>query len=131
MRSNVVLCECLPLVWPDPVHRSTCETRSGSDRPLPRGGLRFARMSTAAAPQRDTRRSQSDNTRLYDRVAPFYRTFEPLYLIFPPARRKAVAALKLKPGDVALEIGAGTGRNFGYLVEAVGPSGTVIGVDAS
>jgi demethylmenaquinone methyltransferase/2-methoxy-6-polyprenyl-1,4-benzoquinol methylase len=28
-------------------------------------------------------------------------------------------------------MGAGTGRNFPYLVEAVGPSGTVIGVDAS
>jgi ubiquinone/menaquinone biosynthesis C-methylase UbiE len=102
----------------------------GWDRPLPRGGLRFAGMS-AEATKRDTRRSQSDNTRLYDRVAPFYRTFEPIYLIFPPARRKAVAALKLKPGDVVLEIGAGTGRNFSYLAEAVGPSGTVIGVDAS
>jgi demethylmenaquinone methyltransferase/2-methoxy-6-polyprenyl-1,4-benzoquinol methylase len=42
-----------------------------------------------------------------------------------------VAALGLKPGDTVLEIGAGTGRNFPYLVEAVGPSGTVIGVDAS
>jgi len=30
-----------------------------------------------------------------------------------------------------LEIGAGTGRNFPYLVDAVGPSGTIIGVDAS
>jgi len=37
----------------------------------------------------------------------------------------------LKPGNTVLEIGAGTGRNFPYLVEAVGPSGTVIGVDAS
>ena len=97
---------------------------------LPSGGLRFAGMSAAAA-KRSTRRFQSDNTRLYDRVAPFYRPLEPLYLIFPPARRKAVAALNLKPGDVVLEIGAGTGRNFPYLVEAVGPSGTVIGVDAS
>jgi demethylmenaquinone methyltransferase/2-methoxy-6-polyprenyl-1,4-benzoquinol methylase len=56
---------------------------------------------------------------------------EPLYLIFPPARRRAVAALGLKAGDTVLEIGAGTGRNFPYLVEAVGPSGTIIGVDAS
>jgi ubiquinone/menaquinone biosynthesis C-methylase UbiE len=70
-------------------------------------------------------------TKQYDRVARLYSTLEPLFLIFPPARRKAVAALNLKPGDVVLEIGAGTGRNFPYLVEAVGPSGTVIGVDAS
>jgi ubiquinone/menaquinone biosynthesis C-methylase UbiE len=78
-----------------------------------------------------TRRSQSANTRRYDRIARFYSTLEPLYLIFPPARRKAVAALGLKAGDTVLEIGAGSGRNFPYMVEAVGPSGTVIGVDAS
>lgn len=78
-----------------------------------------------------TRRSQSANSRQYDRVARFYSVLEPLYLIFPLARRKAAAALKLKPGDTVLEIGAGTGRNFPYLVDALGPSGTVIGVDAS
>ena len=78
-----------------------------------------------------TRRSQSANTRRYDRIARTYSTFEPLYLVFPPARRRAVAALGLKPGDTVLEMGAGTGRNFPYLVDAVGPSGTVIGVDAS
>lgn len=85
-------------------------------------------MSPAEHP---TRRSQAVNSKRYDRVARFYRTFEPLYLIFPPARRRAVAALGLKPGDVVLEIGAGTGRNLPYLVEAVGPAGAVIAVDAS
>jgi demethylmenaquinone methyltransferase/2-methoxy-6-polyprenyl-1,4-benzoquinol methylase len=78
-----------------------------------------------------TRRSQRANTRRYDRIARSYSTLEPLYLVFPPARRRAVAALGLKAGDTVLEIGAGTGRNFPYLVDAVGPSGTVIGVDAS
>jgi ubiquinone/menaquinone biosynthesis C-methylase UbiE len=78
-----------------------------------------------------TRRPRSANTRRYDRIARFYSTFEPFYLIFPPARRRAVAALGPKAGDTVLEIGAGTGRNFPFLVEAVGPSGTIIGVDAS
>src|ERR1700750_2723602 len=78
-----------------------------------------------------TERPLDEITGQYDRVARFYRAFEPLYLIFPVARRKAVAALGLKSGDTVLEIGAGTGRNFPYLVEAVGPSGSVIGVDAS
>jgi ubiquinone/menaquinone biosynthesis C-methylase UbiE len=83
------------------------------------------------AVEHPTRRSQSANTRRYDSIARVYSTLEPLYLIFPPARRRAVRALGLKPGDTVLEIGAGSGRNFPYLVEAVGPSGTVIGVDPS
>jgi ubiquinone/menaquinone biosynthesis C-methylase UbiE len=78
-----------------------------------------------------TERPLDEITGQYDRVARFYKVFEPLYLIFPVARRRAVAALGLKPGDTVLEIGAGTGRNFPYLLKAVGPSGRVIGVDAS
>src|SRR3954452_10197469 len=78
-----------------------------------------------------TERPLDEITCQYDRVARFYKVFEPLYLIFPHARRKAVEALALTPGDTVLEIGAGTGRNFPYLVDAVGPSGRVIGVDAS
>lgn len=85
-------------------------------------------MEASAHP---TRLSQDANTRRYDRVARVYSWLEPLYLIFPPARVRAVVALGLEPGDVVLEIGAGTGRNFRYLVEAVGPSGKVIGVDPS
>ena len=68
----------------------------------------------------------------YNRVARIYASIvEPLFLIRPRARRKAVAALGLKPGDVVLELGAGTGRNLPYLIDAVGPSGKVIGVDAA
>jgi ubiquinone/menaquinone biosynthesis C-methylase UbiE len=85
----------------------------------------------SAAAEHPTRRSQDVNSRRYDRVAPLYSTLEPLYLIFPPARRRAVAALGVKPGDTVLEIGVGTGRNLPYLLDAVGPTGTVIGVDAS
>jgi cytochrome P450/ubiquinone/menaquinone biosynthesis C-methylase UbiE len=77
------------------------------------------------------RRPLGEIVKSYDRVARLYSTLEPLYLIFPPARRKAVEALDLKPGDVVLEIGAGTGRNLPYLLDAVGPNGTVIAVDAS
>lgn len=77
------------------------------------------------------RRSLDRIVRSYDRVARIYARFEPLYLIFPRARRKAIAALGVGPGMTVLEIGAGTGRNLPYLLDAVGPTGTVIAVDAS
>jgi|SRR6185312_2819080 len=74
---------------------------------------------------------QATITAGYDRVAPLYRALSPLFLITPRARRKGVAALALRPGDTVLEVGAGSGRNLPYLVDAVGPTGSVIGVDLS
>lgn len=44
-------------------------------------------------------------------------------------RRKAVRALCLKRGDTVMEIGCGTGLNFKFLEDAVGPEGRVVGVD--
>ncbi len=70
-------------------------------------------------------------TAQYDRVAPWYRALSPLFLINPLMRRKAVAAMGLRPGDAALEVGVGSGRNLPYLLDAVGPSGSLVGVDLS
>jgi demethylmenaquinone methyltransferase/2-methoxy-6-polyprenyl-1,4-benzoquinol methylase len=44
-------------------------------------------------------------------------------------RRDTVASLALKPGDVVIELGCGTGLNFPFLEHAVGESGKIIGVD--
>jgi ubiquinone/menaquinone biosynthesis C-methylase UbiE len=70
-------------------------------------------------------------TSQYDRVASLYRVLEPLFLINPVLRRKAVRAMVLRPGDQVLEMGVGTGRNLPYLLDAVGPQGSVTGVDLS
>jgi demethylmenaquinone methyltransferase/2-methoxy-6-polyprenyl-1,4-benzoquinol methylase len=70
-------------------------------------------------------------TAQYDRVAPWYRTLSPLFLINPLMRRKAVAAMALRPGDSALEVGVGSGRNLPYVLDAVGAAGAVVGVDLS
>jgi ubiquinone/menaquinone biosynthesis C-methylase UbiE len=48
-----------------------------------------------------------------------------------PFRRKAVQLLQLNPGDRVLDGGCGPGGSFPYLVEAVGPSGEVVGVEIS
>ncbi len=67
----------------------------------------------------------------YDRIARLIPFFE--WVLFLPRglRRKAVERLGLSRGDSVLEIGCGTGRNFPYLREAVGPAGRIYGVDIS
>lgn len=46
-------------------------------------------------------------------------------------RRRAVSVLDLQPGARVLEVGCGTGRNFPYLLEAIGETGTLVGFDYS
>ena len=48
-----------------------------------------------------------------------------------PVRRKATALLQLHSGARVLDVGCGSGGSFPYLVQAVGPSGTVVGVELS
>ncbi|MCI0402660.1 MAG: methyltransferase domain-containing protein [Acidobacteria bacterium] len=67
--------------------------------------------------------------RRYSRLAAFYPVFELVFWLPPGIRRRAVARLELKPGDLVLEVGCGTGRNFPHLIRAVGADGQVCGVD--
>lgn len=46
-------------------------------------------------------------------------------------RHKAVASLGLKPGNRVVDAGCGPGGSFPYLVEAVGTSGEVTGIEIS
>ncbi|MER5500541.1 MULTISPECIES: class I SAM-dependent methyltransferase [unclassified Streptomyces] len=46
-----------------------------------------------------------------------------------PAFDEAVRSLGLRPGDAVLDAGCGTGRALPALRAAVGPHGTVVGVD--
>ncbi|GAB2619135.1 hypothetical protein Aab01nite_33090 [Paractinoplanes abujensis] len=48
-----------------------------------------------------------------------------------PAYGKAVEAAGPAPGDVALDLGCGTGRALPALATAVGPTGRVIGLDCT
>ena len=67
----------------------------------------------------------------YNRIAPFFRVFEWIFLMPPGMRSRAVDRMQLRRGDVALEIGCGTGRNLPYLLRATGSEGRVYGVDVS
>ena len=44
-------------------------------------------------------------------------------------RRRAAAACRLEAGDTVVEMGCGTGANFPYIRDAVGPEGAVFGID--
>ena len=44
-------------------------------------------------------------------------------------RRRATETLDLSRGDTVVEMGCGTGANFPYLRERVGPEGQVVGID--
>src|SRR5262249_13596785 len=57
----------------------------------------------------------------YDRIAAFIPMFEWAFFMPSGLRKRAVGQLKLRRGDRVLEVGCGTGRNFPYLREAVGP----------
>ncbi len=44
-------------------------------------------------------------------------------------RKRVVSALNLTRGDTVVEVGCGTGLNFPYLLQSIGETGRLIGVD--
>ena len=69
--------------------------------------------------------------RRYSRLAAIYPVFNLIFALSSRMRASAVDRLALKTGATVLEVGCGTGSNFGLLEKAVGPAGEVLAVDFS
>ena len=70
---------------------------------------------------------------LFDRIAGRYDLLNDVisFGLHRLWKRQAVRSLQLKPGQTALDVCTGTGHLLGYLSKAVGPSGSVSGLDFS
>jgi len=73
----------------------------------------------------------ADATAYYDRWAALYDLIARHAPFVGRFRRRAVDALRLERGDTVVDVGCGTGANLPLLARAVGPRGTVIGIDRS
>lgn len=87
----------------------------------------------------DQRSADSDGVRrgrldqvsgVYDRWSGIY-DWNPAMRMVRPIRKRAVASMGLSPGETVIDMGTGTGANLPHLREAVGPTGAVVGIDAS
>lgn len=70
----------------------------------------------------------------YTKVAPRYDSVVSFWskAVFYPLdryRRQAIEALRLGSGDTVADIGCGTGLNFRYIEERIGPEGRLIALD--
>lgn len=69
----------------------------------------------------------------YRKKAKHYNVVSRLYPVpgYPQQaqRRRAVRALRLRPGDTVVDLACGTGQNFPLIEQAIGPEGRIFGVD--
>jgi ubiquinone/menaquinone biosynthesis C-methylase UbiE len=65
----------------------------------------------------------------YRKTARHYDITSQLYQPQWAHRRRAVQALRLRPGATVVEIACGTGLNFPLLEQEIGPEGRIVGVD--
>ena len=84
-------------------------------------------MSTSGTPERPLALQARRQPAYYEHARSYNRDTG----VFQPYRLAVVDALPLRPGQVVLAVGCGTGLCCGLLRDKVGPDGTVIGIEES
>ncbi len=69
--------------------------------------------------------------RTYQSWAKVYDWLTPAYLLGNEKRLRTetIDSLRLQPGQTVLDVACGTGRNFPLILEKIGPTGRLVGVD--
>jgi len=69
--------------------------------------------------------------RTYQNWAKVYEWLTPFYLLGNEQRlrRETIGSLHLQPGQTVLDVACGTGRNFPLILEKIGSTGSLVGVD--
>ncbi|MCH8566268.1 methyltransferase domain-containing protein [Nesterenkonia sp. LB17] len=67
----------------------------------------------------------------YTAFAPFYDLLSAEHPVYGAGRRRLIESLALREGDQVLDLGCGTGLNFGPLQNRVGLRGVIVGIDRS
>jgi ubiquinone/menaquinone biosynthesis C-methylase UbiE len=67
------------------------------------------------------------------RWAPYHDRLMALLLLgtYPRFIREVTARMQVEPGDEILDLGSGTGRNARVMLDGVGSTGRIVGVDTS
>lgn len=67
----------------------------------------------------------------YQNWSKVYEWLTPIYLLGNEKRlrRQTIDCLHLQPGQTVLDIACGTGRNFPLILEKIGPTGRLVGMD--
>jgi demethylmenaquinone methyltransferase/2-methoxy-6-polyprenyl-1,4-benzoquinol methylase len=68
---------------------------------------------------------------LYELLAPGYDQLSGEVTLYATARARAIELLDLRPGATVLDVACGTGRNHRQILERIGLSGRLVGIDRS